>query len=1362
MAIKGQFPAVIQLSSLNGNNGFELDGVGVVDNSGWSISPSGDVNNDGIDDIIIGAYYASPGGLANAGKTYVVFGKANWTSPISLGSLNGTNGFEIDGVAMGDRSGISVSTAGDVNSDGIQDIIIGAYDASPGGLSRAGKTFVLFGRAIWATPLALSSLNGTNGFELDGVAINDYSGVSVSGGGDVNNDGIQDIIIGAYQYTSAAGKTYVVFGKTNWTSPISLGSLNGANGFEIDGVAVGDWSGYCVSFAGDINIDGIQDIIIGAPYASSNVGKTYVIFGKATWTSPLALSSLNGANGFELDGVSASGESGWSVKAAGDVNNDGIKDIIIGAPLASPGILTNAGKTYILFGKSNWTTPISLGGLTGANGFELDGVATFDYSGNSVSSASDVNNDGINDIIIGAPLASPGGLFQAGTSYVVFGKSNWTSPISLGGLNGANGFELNGVVASDRSGISVSVAGDLNNDGVQDIIIGAPGNGTKSGKTYVVFGDSPPVLVNNRLNVTQNGLVSLDARSLSAYDLNHANISLFFVPTALVAGYFQAVNNPGVPLANFTQEQITNGTIQFKHDGSATMPSYNITVRTTGFAFVPPQAANISFSMTAATGTPTSALSLSPTTLPTVMPTNVPSKSPTSFPTIIPSQLPTNQSTSAGQTFSPTATPTVALTFLPSLNPTGFPSTVPSLPPTQVPTLLPSSIPSLQPSIVPSNFPTITPSVSSTSSPSFQPTALPSIMPSLFPSASPSLTPTPAPINVIPRLLQNSLTLSNGEMVILSSMNLQASETNFNISQLIFTVNNVQQGNFYRLPANVTAYTFPQSYIQQGRIQFRHAGTNIAPSYSVIVSDDIQNTLPAGATINFQGAPTVQINPFNMTQSGSTILGPQLITITTGTVAPNLITLQLSNLQHVTFTNTQTGLPVTSFTYADLQAGIIQLQQDGSPNAPSFTITASVPPGISSSPVTPTISFSAQGILAPRLINNYLIIAEGQTATLAPLEMYALQGQIEVPDTATFYVNNIQYGYFSLSTTPNVHVSFFTEGQLKQGLVQFTQDGSSNIPSYQLSVAADGLQSASLPAGVFFSPITRPPRLTQAFPDQTVTVGKPFSFAIVNNFVDPQGESVTLSPQGMNKTLLPQWLSYNSINQRFSGTAPNPGITDVEIVGTNVDELSAESDFVINATPNTTTSLSYLQKTIISAAVSGGVGLSFYLFKLALKRAADRKLLDSLKQNKDEFDVNVVRPIAEAISKRVKITGFSGISENTLDEFKGAVRTLIAELEARDVEIHLENLEPSKRDALINEIATQTKLYLKHKRSYGKALCSFFAAEASPEDIRKAAPEIAQKIVDVIEHRQSSNQLQMATIVQDDEESAGMDLKLKY
>ena len=131
------------VSTLNGTTSFELDGVAASDYSGRSVATAGDVNGDGIQDIIIGAYYASPGGLGAAGKTYVVFGKATWTSPFLLSSVNGANGFELDGVAAGDYSGISVATAGDVNGDGIQDIIIGAYLASPGGLSRAGKTTVM-------------------------------------------------------------------------------------------------------------------------------------------------------------------------------------------------------------------------------------------------------------------------------------------------------------------------------------------------------------------------------------------------------------------------------------------------------------------------------------------------------------------------------------------------------------------------------------------------------------------------------------------------------------------------------------------------------------------------------------------------------------------------------------------------------------------------------------------------------------------------------------------------------------------------------------------------------------------------------------------------------------------------------------------------------------------------------------------------------------------------------------------------------------------------------------------------------------------------------------------------------------------
>jgi hypothetical protein len=655
----GQFPAFISLSALNGNNGFRLDGVTAGENSGYSVSAAGDVNNDGIADILIGAHHAN----SEAGKTYVVFGKAgSWTTPISLSTLNGTGGFRLDGMlekdARGyiisvDTSGYSVSAAGDVNNDGIADIIIGAPSAN----SYAGKTYVVFGKAgNWTSPISLSTLNGTNGFALESVVM-ESSGNSVSSAGDINNDGITDIIIGASGANSTTGKTYVVFGKASgWSTPISLSTLNGADGFQLDGVSANDYSGYSVSAAGDINGDGIGDILIGA-YGTSpgagiyNVGQTYVIFGKASaWTTPISLSTLNGTSGFRLDGVSAYDYSGRSVNAAGDVNNDGIADILIGAYYANSG----AGKTYVVFGKSSgWTSPISLSALNGANGFSLNGVAG-DYSGRSVNAAGDVNNDGIADIIIGAYRANS----EAGKTYVVFGKaSGWASSISLSTLNGTNGFALNGVYIGEVVGFSVSSAGDVNNDGIADIIMGGYNAGSQSGRTYVVFGDSPPVLASNALVIGAGCAVTLNSTYLAAHDLNHANGTLTFTASNVTNGKFQkTVSGVVTPLTTpiFLQSDITAGYIQFVSTNSS-VPSYSMTVSSPGLAFVPATPAVVSFTAPFCSQAPTQVSTTEPTAAPTAGPTFAPSgEALTQVPSIASSTVST-RSPSAVPSFAPSA-----------------------------------------------------------------------------------------------------------------------------------------------------------------------------------------------------------------------------------------------------------------------------------------------------------------------------------------------------------------------------------------------------------------------------------------------------------------------------------------------------------------------------------------------------------------------------------------------------------------------------------------------------------------------------------------------------------------------------------
>ena len=496
------------------DDGFVLDSTLTQDLTGFSVSHAGDVNQDGFDDLVVGAPVDPFLTDTTPGSAYIVYGKADGFADLTLNAnLDAVDGQRLLGIANTDRAGFSVSAAGDVNADGFHDFVIGAPYSDSDSFFGTGQAYLVFGNSE-GLPTSLGSLDGSNGFLMQGLLGFDRAGFSVNTAGDINGDGYDDLVVGApsddAEATTGLGIAYVVYGKADgFDAQVNLWELAGPSGFALTGLALDDHLGSAVSTVGDVNGDGFSDFAVTSPYADPNgvgTGSAYVIFGG---TQPaLGVNVLDGTNGFRLDGFIPFERAGFSVSSAGDFNGDGFDDVFVGAPgdrndpwdptdYANP---AGAGRGYVVYGKAEAFAPaINLGNIdvagdgfsiTGIDGFDLDGGV--DYAGFSVSSAGDVDGDGFDDLILGAPFVDDGATVGVGEAYLIFGRAaGFPGGLGLSTLTDDQGTQLLGGQRYDRAGYSVSSAGDVNGDGFADVAIGAPSDFPltgRAGKTFVLFG----------------------------------------------------------------------------------------------------------------------------------------------------------------------------------------------------------------------------------------------------------------------------------------------------------------------------------------------------------------------------------------------------------------------------------------------------------------------------------------------------------------------------------------------------------------------------------------------------------------------------------------------------------------------------------------------------------------------------------------------------------------------------------------------------------------------------------------------------------------------------------------------------------
>jgi len=520
----------------------------------------GDVNGDGLDDLVYGVPLASPNNLAGAGEVHIFFAERTrkGLAVQKIKSVSSLPDVIIGGESPGHRLGTAVAV-GDLNGDGINDVIMGGGGYTVTGRSTCGGVFVVFGRRTWPAFYNLQAqradvqvIGAHHTDHLGGHKTHTpatYTGQSVAAG-DINGDGIDDLICGAPDATFTlnqvervhAGAVYVLWGRSNWSAPHQRDLTTTAADLTIYSRQTKARLGGCVR-TGDFNGDRLTDLVVGADEEDAPgraaAGFTHVFWGRRSW--PGTVLDLGGTGKAD---VTIMGERQWDQTGysfdLGDFNNDQIDDLIVGGWRydAIQSTRQNSGRVHVFYGKKGRTPNevIDLGSTLGDLNFL--GAGSENWLGYRVA-AGDVDGDGIDDMVMSAPGAASSMRTRAGITYVFrggqFRPPFYTIDLQFIGVD----WRLSGPAAEIGLGQSLGL-GDINGDRVADVV---------QGGDLTNFGGTPTFRAVGRVVATYGGPLFLTSpakvgSTMTMKILSPADANQIYV----CATSFGSGGNAGIPL----------------------------------------------------------------------------------------------------------------------------------------------------------------------------------------------------------------------------------------------------------------------------------------------------------------------------------------------------------------------------------------------------------------------------------------------------------------------------------------------------------------------------------------------------------------------------------------------------------------------------------------------------------------------------------------------------------------------------------------------------------------------------------------------------------------------------------------------